>query len=161
MSREILTPQIELGNIKIKVEQKDIKNIHLSVYPPNGTVKISAPMKMNLDTIRVFAISKLQWIKKQQEEFKSQDRETPREYLTKESHYFQGKRYLLKVIEYNSVPKIELKHNEIKLFVRPNTTVEKRKELLDEWYRSELKKRFQVLLQNGKRKLESLLLSSI
>ena len=85
---------IELGNIKIEVEQKDIKNIHLSVYPPDGNVKIAAPLRMDLDTIRVFAINKLQWIKKQQGIFRNQEREAPREYRSKESHYFQGKRYL-------------------------------------------------------------------
>ena len=66
--------QIELGNIKIDVELKNIKNIHLSVYPPNGKVKISAPERMDLDTIRVFTISKLKWIKKQQEAFRNQER---------------------------------------------------------------------------------------
>ena len=92
--------QIELGDIAIDVELKDIKNIHLSVYPPNGKVRISAPERMDLDTIRVFAISKLKWIKKQQEAFKKQKRETQREYLTRESHYFLGERYLLKVKEH-------------------------------------------------------------
>lgn len=132
-------PQIELGNIKVDVEQKDIKNIHLSVYPPNGKVKISAPNRMDLDTIRVYAISKLQWIKKKQEQFKNQERETPREYLTKESHYFFGKRYLLKVVEHDSTPKVELNHNEIRLYVRPLTPAKKRQEILEEWYRKELK----------------------
>jgi predicted metal-dependent hydrolase len=101
--------QIELGNIVIDVEQKDIKNIHLSVYPPEGKVRISAPGRMDLDTIRVFAISKLKWIKKQQEIFKKQERETQREYLSRESHYFLGERYLLKVIEYDASPKVILK----------------------------------------------------
>ena len=87
---------IELGNIKIEVEQKDIKNIHLSVYPPDGKVKIAALERMDLDTIRVFAINKLKWIKEQQKVFKSQVRETPREFLNRESHYFQGKRYMVK-----------------------------------------------------------------
>lgn len=132
--------QIKLGDIVIDVEQKDIKNIHLSVYPPNGRVKVSAPSRMDLDTIRVFAISKLQWIKKQQKVFENQDRETPREYLTRESHYFLGKRYLLKVIEQDVTPKVELGKKEIKLFVRSNTTQSKRKEIVDEWYRVELKK---------------------
>ncbi|HAI68468.1 MAG TPA: metal-dependent hydrolase, partial [Gammaproteobacteria bacterium] len=131
---------IELGNISIEIEKKDIKNIYLSVYPPNGKVKISAPRRMDLDTIRVFAISKLSWIKKQQEIFQNQDRETPREYLTRESHYFKGKRYLLKVVEQEAKPKVILKHSEIALYIRPNTTIEKRKQLLDEWYRAELKK---------------------
>jgi len=132
--------QIELGNITIDVEHKDIKNIHLSVYPPNGKVKISAPTRMDLDTIRVYAISKLQWIKKKQEQFKKQERETPREYLTKESHYFLGKRYLLKVIERDASPNVELTHSEILLYVRPLTTVSKKQEIIEEWYRSELKK---------------------
>lgn len=131
--------QLELGNIVIDVEHKDIKNIHLSVYPPNGKVHISAPNRMDLDTIRVFAISKLQWIKKQQEAFKQQQRETPREFLTRESHYVLGKRYLMKVILQDAKPKVVKKHKEIELYVRPETTIEKRKEILDEWYRQELK----------------------
>lgn len=145
--------QIELGNIAIDVEQKDIKNIHLSVYPPNGKVKISAPGRMDLDTIRVFAISKLSWIKKQQEIFKNQDRETPREYLTRESHYFKGKRYLLKVVEQKASPKVILKHSEIELYIRPNTTIEKRKHALDEWYRAELKKIVPKMIEKWEKKI--------
>ena len=145
--------QIELGNIKIDVELKNIKNIHLSVYPPNGKVKISAPERMDLDTIRVFTISKLKWIKKQQEAFKNQERETPREYLTKESHYFKGKRYLLKVIEHNAKPKVILKHSEIELYIRPNATIEKRKQILDEWYRAELKKIVPKMIEKWEKKI--------
>jgi len=114
-------PQIELGNIQIDVEQKDIQNIHLSVYPPNGKVRIAAPSRMDLDTIRVFALSKLQWIKKQQATIRNQERETPREYLLKESHYYLGKRYLLNIKEHNAPPKVVLKHSEIELHIRPNT----------------------------------------
>ena len=145
--------QIELGNIKIDVELKNIKNIHLSVYPPNGKVKISAPERMDLDTIRVFTISKLKWIKKQQEAFKNQERETPREYLTKESHYFKGKRYLLKIIEHNAKPKVILKHSEIELYIRPNAIIEKRKQILDEWYRAELKKIVPKIIKNWEKKI--------
>lgn len=82
-----MTTQIELGDITVDVVLKDIKNIHLSVYPPAGRVKISAPLRMDLDTIRVFAISRLGWIKQQQKKFQEQERETPREYLDLESHY--------------------------------------------------------------------------
>ncbi|MDM8521905.1 SprT family zinc-dependent metalloprotease [Desulfococcaceae bacterium HSG8] len=145
--------QIELGNIVIDVEQKDIKNIHLSVYPPLGKVKISAPKRMDLDTIRVFAISKLGWIKKQQEIFKNQDRETPREYLTRESHYFKGKRYLLRIVEQEASPKVILKHSEIELYIRPNTTIEKRKQILDEWYRAELKKIVPKMIEQWEQKI--------
>ncbi len=131
--------QIELGNIIIDVEQKDIKNIHLSVYPPLGKVKIAAPKRMDLDTIRIFAINKLSWIKKQQKIFRNQEREAPREFLTKESHYFKGKRYLLKIIEHQTKPKVVLKHSKIELYIKPNTPIEKRKEILDAWYRQEIK----------------------
>ncbi|MDD4149571.1 MAG: SprT family zinc-dependent metalloprotease [Bacteroidales bacterium] len=138
---------IELGNIKIEVVQKDIKNIHLSVYPPDGNVKIAAPIRMDLDTIRVFAINKLQWIKKQQELFRNQEREAPREYLSKESHYFQGKRYLLKIIEQDSKPKVVLTHSKIELYLRPGTSTEKRKEIIEEWYREEMKKTIPKMIE--------------
>ena len=120
--------------------QKDIKNIHLSVYPPNGAVRIAAPQRMNLDTIRLYAISKLSWIKKQQTKFKDQPREAKREFITKESHYYQGKRYLLKVYEQDAPPKVVLKHGSIELYIRPNTSIEKKKVIMDEWYRERLKK---------------------
>ena len=130
---------LELGNIRINVEQKDIKNIHLSVYPPDGQVRIAAPDHMDLDTIRVFAINKLKWIKKQQAVFKNQERETPREFIANESHYFRGERYLLEIIEHATKPKVVLKHHTIELYLRPNTSTQKRKTLLDEWYREQMK----------------------
>jgi hypothetical protein len=145
--------EITLGSINIEVEQKDIKNIHLSIYPPHGAVRIAAPNRMDLDTIRVFAISKLSWIKKQQAAFKNQDRETPREYLTRESHYFLGKRYLLKVIEVDAKPKVILKFDEIELYIRPDSSTEKRKVILDEWYREELKKRVPDLIEKWENKI--------
>ena len=119
---------------------KDIKNVHLSVYPPDGRVRISAPSRMSLDTIRVFAISKLGWIKQQQKKLRAQERETPREYLDRESHYVWGKRYLLKVIENDEAPSVELKHSRMLLRVRPGTDDEKRRAIVEEWYREQIKK---------------------
>lgn len=145
--------ELQLGNITIDVETKDIKNIHLSVYPPNGKVRIAAPEHMELDTIRVFAINKLKWIKKQQATFINQVRETPREYIEKESHYFQGERYLLNVIEHEAKPKVVLNHKTIELYVRPNTTTKKRKSILDEWYRAEMKKIIPPLLKKWEKKI--------
>ncbi len=145
--------QIELGNIIIDVEQKNIKNIHLSVYPPDGNVKIAAPERMDLDTIRVFAINKLKWIKRQQEIFRNQERETPREYLSKESHYFQGKRYLLKIIELDTKPKVILTHSQIELYIRPNTFIEKRKEIIEEWYREEMKNTIPKMIEKWEKKI--------
>lgn len=134
-----MATQINLGNLTVDVVFKDIKNIHLSVYPPNGKVRISAPTRMNLDTVRVFAISKLGWIKQQQDKLRSQDRETPREYLDRESHYVWGKRYLLKVAEGSAAPGIELKHNAMVLRVRPGTDEEKKQAMVESWYREQLK----------------------
>jgi predicted metal-dependent hydrolase len=138
--------EIQLGNINIEVTQKDIKNVHLSVYPPFGQVKIAAPNRMDLDTIRIYAITKLSWIRKQQTKIIAQKREAPREYLTKESHYFLGKRYMLKVIEHNLTPSVKLKHNTIELYIRPETDTAKRKEILDEWYRTKLKEMIPLLI---------------
>ena len=90
---------IQLGDIVMDVRQKDIKNVHLSVYPPTGQVRISAPLHMSLDTIRAFALSKLGWIKQAQQKLRAQERETRREYLERESLYCWGTRYLLRIEE--------------------------------------------------------------
>lgn len=131
--------QFKLGDIVVDVVQKDIKNLHLSVHPPAGKVRISAPMRMDINTIRVFAITKLAWIKSQQKKLREQERETPREYLDRESHYVWGKRYLLKLVEKDTAPTVELKHNKMILQLRPAASHEKRQEVLDAWYREQLK----------------------
>lgn len=134
-----MVTQIDLGGIVLDVIKKNIKNIHLSVYPPSGKVRISAPLRMNTDTIRVFAISKLGWIKQQQKKLRAQERETPREYLDRESHYVWGKRYLLKVVEKDAAPEVSVKHDTLLLRVRPGSSEEKKQAVLEEWYREQLK----------------------
>ena len=131
--------QVNLGDIAVDVVFKDIKNIHLSVYPPDGKVRISAPLRMTIDTIRVFAITKLAWIRQQQKKLREQNRETPRVYLDRESHYVWGKRYLLKVTEKDAAPKIELSHNQIHLQVRPATSQERKQAIIEAWYRETIK----------------------
>lgn len=148
-----MTSQIELGDITVDVVLKDIKNVHLSVYPPTGRVRISAPRRMSLDTIRVFAISKLDWIKQQQAKLREQERETPREYVERESHYVWGKRYLLTVIESDEPPSVELKHSRMLLRVRPGTDEEKRQEIVEEWYREQLKEAVPPLLERWQPRL--------
>lgn len=130
---------IELGDIRVEVIKKDIRNVHLSVYPPSGRVRISAPLRMNKDTIRVFAIAKLGWIKKQQKKLREQERESEREYLNRESHYVWGKRYLLRVVEREAPPSVEIKHSALVLNVRPGVTEVKKKEVLERWYRDQIK----------------------
>ena len=131
--------KIIIGDIDIDVVRKVIKNVHLSVYPPLGRVRISAPLRMDLDTIRVFAISKLNWIKKHQHRILSQVREAPREYISRESHYYLGRSFLLKVIEHNASPKVAIKHETMEMYIRPNTCVGKRRAILYEWYRQRMK----------------------
>lgn len=138
--------RIELGEISVDVIKKDIKNIHLSVYPPMGKVRVSAPLRMSLDTLRVFTISKLSWIKQQQKKIREQERETPREYLNRESHYLWGKRYLLKIIELHSAPAIRIRHKQILLQVRPMTKEAEKQAILEGWYREQLKEAIRPLI---------------
>lgn len=130
---------IQLGGICFHVTHKDIKNVHLSVHPPQGRVTVSAPLRMDLETIRLFSISKLGWIRKQQTKFISQKRESSREYVTRESHYFLGQRYLLKVIEQNTAPKIILKHGTIDLYIPKNASTSQRADIMQSWYRQQLR----------------------
>jgi predicted metal-dependent hydrolase len=134
-----MVSQITLGDITVDVVKKGIKNIHLSVYPPTGHVRISAPLRMDLDTIRVFAVTKLGWIRSQQHKLCEQARETPREYLNSESHYVWGERYLLRVAERDQSPSVELAHSRMCLHVRPGTNKHKRQAIIEDWYRAQLK----------------------
>lgn len=138
---------LTLGDIDVDVILKDIKNVHLSVHPPTGRVRIAAPSRMKLDNIRLYAISKLDWIKTQQRQLRAQPRETPREYLERESHYVWGKRYLLKVLEHDAPPQIELRHRSLVARVRSNTDQSKREQILDAWYRQQVKLETQSLIE--------------
>lgn len=134
--------KIIINNIEIELTKKNIKNLHLSVHPPDGRVKISAPQYMDTDTIRLFAISKLSWIRKQQKKFINQERQPEREYVSGESHYFLGQRYLLNVIYTNKRKQgVEIRNKKyIDLYVRENTPKYLRERAMTEWYRRELKK---------------------
>lgn len=139
--------QIEIGDFTIDVVQKSIKNMHLSVYPPTGRVRIAAPLNIDDEAVRLFAISKLAWIKKNQRKFEKQERQSPRTYAERESHYVEGKRYLLRVTEQDAPPKVIIKtKSHIDLFVRPNTSVEQRQNILNEWYRNQLKNQIPRLI---------------
>lgn len=141
-----MVTRLQLGEIAVEVVQKDIKNVHLSVYPPNGRVKISAPLRMSADTIRVFAISRIGWIKQQQAKLRGQEREAPREYLDRESHYVWGKRYLLKLVESDSPPAVTLKPRWMVMSVRPGTDDAKKRAILEDWYREQIKRAVPTML---------------
>ena len=131
--------QLDLGGFAVDVVFKDIKNVHLSVYPPTGRVRISAPERMNLDAIRLFAISKLDWIKRQRTKLQAQERETPREYLDRESHYLWGKRFLLHVLEIDAAPSVHLDPRKMLLRVRPRSTEVKKRAIVAQFYREQIK----------------------
>lgn len=131
--------ELKLGDVMVEVVLKDIKNVHLSVHPPTGRVTIAAPSRMSLDTIRVFAISKLGWIRRQQKSFRDQERETPREYIERESHYVWGNRYLLKIIEEEAAPAIRLTQRHMTLRLRPGASEADRHAIVAHWYRQQLR----------------------
>ena len=143
--------QIQLGDIAVDVVFKDIRNVHLGVYPPTGQVRISAPAHMSLDTIRVFAISRLEWIRAQQRKLVGQARETPREYLDRESHYVWGRRCLLRIVEEDAAPKVELKHTRMVLRIRPGTDTARKQAVIAQWYREQLKAALPPLIAKWER----------
>ena len=139
--------QIEISDCTIDVVRKRIKNMHLSVYPPTGRVRIAAPLNVDDAAVKLFAISKLAWIKKNQRKFGQQERQSPRAFAERESHYFEGRRYLLRVTEHEAPPKVIIKTKTyIDLYVRPNTSIEQRQIILNEWYRKQLKNQIPELI---------------
>lgn len=132
--------KIIIDDIEIETIKKNIKNLYLSVHPPAGRVRLSAPKHMDQEAIRLFAISKLSWIKKQQKKFNQQKRLVPKKFLPGESHYFMGQPYLLNIIETKEKQRVELRDKKyMDLYLRPGHTKEKRERILREWYRRELK----------------------
>ena len=138
---------VNLGSVKVEVLRKRIKHMHLGVFPPEGVVRISAPQDVALDTIRVFAISKLAWIKSQQRKMKAQPREPEREYINRESHYVWGRRYLLQIQELAAPASIVLSGKNMRMTVRPGTPTDKRQALLEAWYRTQVREAAQPLLR--------------
>jgi predicted metal-dependent hydrolase len=141
-----MATRIQLGELAVDVVRKDIKHVHLSVHPPTGRITISAPTRMKLDTIRVFAISKLGWIRQQQARLRAQERATPREYLDRESHYVWGRRYLLVTVEVNESPGVKLTTSRLRLRVRPGADACKKQAVLEAWYRDQLRQAMPGLL---------------
>ena len=146
--------QIQLGDIAIEVVLKDIKNVHLTVYPPRGKVRISAPKRMSIEKIRVFAVSKLDWIKRQRTKLRDQERESQREFLDHESHYVWGKRVLLKLVEENSAPSVELRPSKLVVRVRPGTDKKMREAIVSSWYRELLRDTIPTLIETWEQRLD-------
>lgn len=148
-----MTETIELGDIDIQVTRKAVRNVHLSVHPPQGRVTLVAPKTTRLEVARAYAISKLGWIRDQQAKLKRQARETPRQFIERESHYLWGRRYLLSIVEQNTHAKVKLDHKRITLIVRPDTSREKRAQVIHRWHKRLLHEAIPPLIQQWERKL--------
>jgi hypothetical protein len=132
--------QITVNNFVVDVVRKDIKNLHLAVYPPHGRIRVAAPLRVNDEAIRLFTISRLTWIKRQQAKFAGQERQSAREFVSGESHYYQGNRYLLNVVYQKGTPTVRIRNNKtIDIFVRPDSDTTERERILISWYRQQLK----------------------
>src|SRR2546427_3853590 len=132
--------QIIVNGFPVHIVRKAIKNLHLGVYPPQGRVRVAAPRGMGDEAVRLAVISKLPWIKRQRSRFQSQERQSAREFVSRESHYYLGRRYLLNVIERDSTPWVLVRDKTVlNLYVPKGTDATQRVQVLLDWYRRELK----------------------
>ena len=140
--------QIVVNGVVVDVVRKDIKHLHLAVYPPNGRIRVAVPLHVSDEAVRLAVITRLAWIKRQQEKFAQQERQTPREYVSGESHYFQGHRYRLNVIEQDGQGRVEIQNNQfIDLYIRSGSTVEQRQRVMAGWYRAVLRESIPPLIE--------------
>ena len=144
---------IQVGEVPITVTLKDVRNVHLSVHPPDGRVTLVAPVSTRLDVARAYAISKLGWIRDRQQQFLNQVRETPRQFIGRESHYLWGRRYLLSIVYKDIKPSVTLDHKRITIIVRPGSDASKRAEVFHQWHKSLLHEVVPPLLQKWQTKM--------
>jgi hypothetical protein len=146
--------QITVNGVPVEIVRKGIKNLHLGVYPPHGRVRVAAPLRVSDDAVRLAIVDKLAWIKRQRARFDAQLRQSAREMVSGESHYFLGQRYRLRVLKHAGVPKVVICNNStIELHVRREITAEQRERLLQRWYRQQLKELIPPLLERWKLRL--------
>ena len=149
-----MSETIRLGGIAIAVTRKDIKHVHLSVHPPKGRVTLVAPVGTRLEVARAYAVSKLGWIRDQQARLRAQARETPRRFVTRESHYVWGKRHLLCVIEREQKPSVTMDHRRVTLSVRPGSDQAKREAVMHDWHKRLLHEVVPPLIRKWEPRLE-------
>lgn len=143
-----------VAGISVDVQRKDIKNLHVGVYPPAGRVRVAAPLRLDDEAVRLAVISRLGWIRRQQAAFTQQDRQSQREFVSGESHYFRGRRYRLEVIERPGTASVAIRNNTVmSMEVPPGLDADTRAELLDRWYRNQLRAAIPGLLDKWLPKL--------
>jgi predicted metal-dependent hydrolase len=139
---------MEVSGMPVEVIRKDIKNLHLGVYPPEGSIRVAAPLRFDNDAIRLAVISRLGWIKKRRAGFEQQERQSERQLITGETHYVQGRRYRLDVVEGGGSPLIRLRNNtRLELRVPPGQPLHKRQSVLYHWYRDILHDQIPALIK--------------
>jgi len=142
------THQILVAGISVDVVRKDIKNLHLAVYPPKGRVRVAVPLHVDDEQVRVAVVSRLAWIRRRQEGFRNQDRQSAREMVTGETHYVQGRPHRLNVVQGNHRNGVRVvKQGMLELVVRPEAGVDRRLEILQQWYRRILRERIPKLIE--------------
>jgi predicted metal-dependent hydrolase len=137
---------LTVRGIDIDVVYKDIKNLHIGVYPPLGRVRVAAPLKLDDDRVRLAVIQRLPWIKKQREQLRAADRQSEREMVTGESHYVWGVRHRLKAVERPGRAHVEIDGERLLLYVPDGTTAEARRRILEHWQREQLREQIPGLI---------------
>jgi predicted metal-dependent hydrolase len=146
--------RLSILDIPVEVIRKDIKNLHVAVYPPVGRVRVATPLRLGDDAVRVAVISRLGWIRRQQARFANQVRESQREFTTGESVYFRGRRFRLEIVEDSESPRVRVAANSrIELRCRPGADRAQREATLNEWYRERLREQIPPLLRKWERKV--------
>ena len=154
MSIEIDGQRIEIAGIPVEIVRKEIKNLHVGVYPPSGRVRVAAPLRLDDEAVRLALISRLGWIRRKQSEFQQQVRQSQREFVTGESHYFEGRRYRLDVIERDAPPTVKPRNNTtLELGIRPTSDRLAREAVLHRWYRRHLRNQLPSLIAKWESKL--------
>ena len=149
------TQQIKVGEYEIDVIRKDIKNLHLSVHPPTGRIRIATPLRIDDEAVRMFAVSKIGWIKRNRKKQAEQPRQSQRQYIYRETHYFLGQAYLLNLIPHTGLPKVEIyNHSELNLYIKETATREQKEIVMNRWYRDELKKLIPELIAKWETKMK-------
>jgi len=148
-----MAERLLIGGFDVEVTKKDIKNIHLTIHPPTGVVKVSAPLDIDTKVIKAFALTKLEWIKRHHQRLANQARESQRELINMESINVWGKQYLVKIESFNGGDFVELKGKNLILRVRKNASTEKKTEIIESWYRDELRKKANKIIAQWEGKI--------
>lgn len=144
--------EVTIGNLALDLQRKPIKNLHISVLPPDGKVRVSAPLQLSDTAIRMAVVKRLAWIRQQQADFAAQPRQSEREMCSGETHYLWGRGYRLDVV-IGMESSVKLKGGKIVLAARQDITPEKRQAILQDWYRTILKKRIEPLMQQWQQRI--------